>query len=167
MLAKKREQHRDWRRKSTQRSRSPIARRAAVKLWRNKAGAAAAPPSASRRRPREVRPGVLGLALGLGSYAAMVALMWLTFARSGEGAFVMLVATLVFASFIVVPLIILQLARRESAAAPAPLREYLGRRMDTLTGPLESRAALVQIIVVPALLTLCLIGIDVALMLAR
>jgi type IV secretory pathway VirB2 component (pilin) len=164
MLAKKREQHRDRRRKSTERSKSTTARRVATKLWRKKPEFAATSPS--RRRPREVRPGVLGLALGLGSYAVMVALMWVSFARSGEGAFVMLVATFVFASFIAVPLIILRLARRESAK-PAPLRAYLGRTMDTLTGPLESRAALVQIIVVPALLTLCLVGIDIALALAR
>jgi hypothetical protein len=166
MLAKKREQHRDRRRKSTQRSISPIARRATATLWRKKAGAAAAATSPSRRRSREVRPGVLGLALGLGSYAAMVALMWLTFARSGEGEFVMLIATLIFASFITVPLIVLHLARRESGDEAAPLREYLGRTMDTLTGPLGSRAALVQIIVVPALLTLCLVGIAIALALA-
>jgi type IV secretory pathway VirB2 component (pilin) len=163
MLAQKREQHRDRRRKSTESRTSPSARWAAAKLWRKKPESVVT----SRQRPREVRPGVLGLALGLGSYVAMVALMWVSFARSGEGAFVMLVATFVFASFIAVPLIILRLARRESAAKPAPLRAYLGRTMDTLTGPLESRAALVQIIVVPALLTLCLVGIDIALALAR
>jgi hypothetical protein len=39
--------------------------------------------------------------------------------------------------------------------------------MDTLTGPLNARAALVQIMVVPALLTLCLVGIAIALALAR
>ena len=39
--------------------------------------------------------------------------------------------------------------------------------MDTLTGPLEVRAALVQIIVVPTLLTLCLVGIAIAVALAR
>jgi type IV secretory pathway VirB2 component (pilin) len=181
MLARKREQHRDRRRKSTHRSKAPTPRRAAAKLWRKKAptprraaaklsrkkAESAAATSPSRRWGREVRPGVLGLALGLGSYAAMVALMWLTFARSGEGAFVMLIATLIFATFLVVPLIVLRLARRESTAAPAPLRDYLGRTMETLTGPLGSRAALVQIIVVPALLTLCLVGIDVALALAR
>jgi type IV secretory pathway VirB2 component (pilin) len=166
MLAKKREQHRDWRRKSTKRSTSRIAPRATARLWRKKAEAAAA-TAPSRRRSREVRPAVLGLALGLGSYAAMVALMWLTFARSGEGELVMLIATLIFASFIVVPLIVLHLARRESAEEAAPLREYLERTIDTLTGPLEGRAALVQIIVVPALLTFCLVGIDVALTLAR
>ena len=34
------------------------------------------------------------LTLTLGFYAAMVALMWPTFARTGEGLFVMLVVTL-------------------------------------------------------------------------
>ena len=52
-------------------------------------------------------------------------------------------------------------ARRQRAL------KVLGRSMDTLTGPLSGRAALVQIIVVPALLMLCLVGIAVALALAR
>jgi type IV secretory pathway VirB2 component (pilin) len=69
---------------------------------------------------------------------------------------------LVFAAFAVVPLIILRLANRDAGAEPVSFREYLERGMDTLTGPLSGRAALVQIIVVPALLTLCLVGIAIA-----
>jgi hypothetical protein len=167
MLAPKREQQRDPRHETTSRSTSATARRAAAERWRQRERPAAGAPSASRRRLRAPRPEVLVFALALGSYAAMVALMWLTFARTGEGEFVLLIATLVYSSFIVVPLIILRLARRESPAKPSSLRGYLKRTTDTLTGPLESRAALVQIIVVPVLLTLCLAGIAIALALAR
>ena len=167
MLAPKRERRRDRRRTSTKRRPSPSARGAVAKLWRQAERAAAAPMPASRLRPRGVRGGVLVLALALGSYAAMVALMWLTFARTGEGLFVMLIVTLVFAAFVALPLTLLRLARRESAAEPASPREYLERSTDTLTGPLNGRAALVQIIVVPALLTLCFAGIAIALALAR
>jgi type IV secretory pathway VirB2 component (pilin) len=103
----------------------------------------------------------------VGFYGAMVALMWLTFARTGEGALFMLIVTLVFAAFAAVPLLTLRLGRREAAAKPVSFREYLGQSIDTLTGPLSGRAALVQIIVVPVLLTLCLVGIAVALALAR
>jgi type IV secretory pathway VirB2 component (pilin) len=166
MLASKRKQHGGSPRKSTS-SVSPNGPQAAAELWQKEERSAAAPPATSRRRPRAVRPEVLVLALALGSYAAMVALMWLDFARTRQGDFVMLIVTLVFATFIIVPLILLRLARRESAGAPAPLREYLERTTDTLTGPLGSRAALVQIMVVPALLMLCLVGISIALALAR
>ena len=165
MLAQKRERHRDRRRKSTSRSTTPTARRPVAELWREEEPSAAAPKPASGPRPRDVHAG--GLALALGFYAAMVALMWLTFARTGEGTFVLIVVTLVFAAFAVVPLIILRLARRDAAAEPVSFREYLARGMDTLTGPMSGRAALVQIIVVPALLTLCLVGIAIALALAR
>ena len=79
----------------------------------------------------------------------------------------MLVVTLVFATFAVVPLIIFRLARRDTTIKPVSFRQYLKRSMDTLTGRLEGRAALVQIILVPALLTLCLVGIAVAVALAR
>ena len=57
--------------------------------------------------------------------------------------------TLVFAAFAVVPLIILRLARRDAATEPVSFREYFERGMDTLTGPMNGCAALVQIIVVP------------------
>jgi type IV secretory pathway VirB2 component (pilin) len=112
-----------------------------------------------------VHPGVLALVLGL--YAAMVGLTWLAFARIGEDVAVLLVVTLVFATFVVVPLVILRLGREDEAGQSVSFREFLDRGMDTLTGPLGGRAALVQIIVVPALLTLCLIGIAIALALAR
>jgi type IV secretory pathway VirB2 component (pilin) len=74
---------------------------------------------------------------------------------------------LVFAAFAAVPLLTLRLGRREAAAKRVSFREYLEQSIDTLTGPLSGRAALVQIIVVPVLLTLCLVGIAVALALAR
>jgi hypothetical protein len=112
-----------------------------------------------------VHQGVLALVLGF--YAAMVGLMWLAFARIGEDAAVLLVVTLVFVTFAVVPLILLRLGREEEVGTSISFREFLDAEMDTLTGPLGGRAALVQIIVVPALLTLCLIGIAVALTLAR
>jgi type IV secretory pathway VirB2 component (pilin) len=164
-LAQQGDRHRDRRRKSSGRSRSPTARRTVAELRREEGRSTAAPTRPSRSRPREVHSGALALLLGF--YGAMVALMWLTFARTGEGAFVMLVVTLVFAAFAVVPLVILRLGRRDAAAKPVSFRKYLERSMDTLTGPLTGRAALVQIIVVPALLTLCLVGIAVALALAR
>jgi hypothetical protein len=167
MLAPKREGHRNQRRKSTARSRSPIARSAVSELWGNKRASAGTARSLRGRQQRPMHAGAVVLTLALGSYAAMVTLMWLTFARTGEGLFVMLVVTLVFAAFAAVPLITFQLARRDTATEPISFREYLARPMDTLTGRLKGRAALVQIIVVPALLTLCLIGIAIAVALAH
>jgi uncharacterized membrane protein len=81
-----------------------------------------------------VHHGVLALVLGF--YAAMVGLMWLAFARIGEDAAVLLVVTLVFVTFAVVPLIILRLARQDEAGQYVSFREFLDREMDTLTGPL-------------------------------
>jgi EamA domain-containing membrane protein RarD len=167
MLAPKREGHRDRRRKSATRSRLPTARSAVVELWRKRGDPADASTSMRRRQRRPMRAGVMVSTLALGSYAAMVGLMWLTFARTGEGLFVMLVVSLVFATFAVVPLIVFRLARRDIAIDPLSFRQYLERSMDTLTGRLEGRAALVQIIGVPALLTLCLVGIAIAVALAR
>jgi type IV secretory pathway VirB2 component (pilin) len=167
MLTLKRKQHGGPPRKSTSSSVSPNGRQAAAGLWQEDERSAASPAAPSRRRSRAVRPEVLVLGLALGSYAAMVALMWFDFARTRQGDFVMLIATLVFATFVIVPLILLRLARRDTAGAPTPLREYLERTTDTLTGPLGSRAALVQIMVVPALLMVCLVGISIALALAR
>jgi hypothetical protein len=167
MLAPKREGHRDQRRQSTARNRSPTARSAVRELWRKKRVSADTARSLRGRQHRPMRAGVAVPTLALGSYAAMVALMWFTFARTGEGLFVMLVVTLVFATFAVVPLLIFRLARRDIAIEPMPFREYLARSMDTLSGRLEGRAALVQIIGVPALLTLCLLGIAIAVALAH
>ena len=45
------------------------------------------------------------------------------------------------------------------------LREYLDAPTDTLTGPLGGRAARAQIVVVPSLLALCMIGSFIAVML--
>jgi type IV secretory pathway VirB2 component (pilin) len=136
-----------------------------ARLRREEKRSSAAPIPRSRPRPGEVHSGAVALLVGF--YGAMVALMWLTFARTGEGALFMLIVTLVFAAFAAVPLLTLRLGRREAAAKPVSFREYLGQSIDTLTGPLSGRAALVQIIVVPVLLTLCLVGIAVALALAR
>jgi hypothetical protein len=136
-------------------------------LRRKKAHSADAAASMRRRQRPQMRAGVVVPTLTLGSYAAMVALMWLTFARTGEGLFVMLVVTLVFATFAAVPLLIFLLARGDTAIEPVSFREYLARSMDTLTGRLQGRAALVQIIGVPTLLTLCLVGIAIAVALAR
>jgi type IV secretory pathway VirB2 component (pilin) len=136
-----------------------------ARLRREEKRSTTAPTPRSRPRPGEVHSGAVALLVGF--YGAMVALMWLTFARTGEGALFMLIVTLVFAAFAAVPLLTLRLGRREAAAKPVSFREYLGQSIDTLTGPLSGRAALVQIIVVPVLLTLCLVGIAVALALAR
>lgn len=84
MLAPKREGNRDRRRKSATRSRSPTARRAVGQLWREKGDSADASTSMRRREPRPIRAGVMVLTLTLGFYAAMVALMWLTFARMAK-----------------------------------------------------------------------------------
>jgi type IV secretory pathway VirB2 component (pilin) len=167
MLTPKREGHGDRRSKSTSRSASAAVRRPVAERWRGEKRFRAARAAASRPRPRRVHGAVLVLAVAVGSYAVMLGLMWLTFARTGEGTFVMLVVSLVFASFAVVPLIIRRLARQDAAAESRSLREYLVQSMDTLTGPLNARAALVQIVVVPALLTLCLAGIAIAMALAR
>jgi hypothetical protein len=119
MLAPKREGHGERRGKSTNRRTSPTVRRPVAERWREEKPPRAARAPASRPRPRRVQGAVLVLALAVGSYAAMVALMWLTFARTGEGAFVMLVVTLVFASFAAVPVIILRLARQDELPSPA------------------------------------------------
>ena len=132
---------------------------------RREGRSSAAPILPSRPRLGEVHSGAVALLLGF--YGAMVGLMWLIFARTGEGALFMLIVTLVFTAFAAVPLLTLRLGRREAAAKPVSFREYLEQSIDTLTGPLSGRAALVQIIVVPVLLTLCLVGIAVALALAR
>lgn len=177
MSAPKSKERRDLRHECTDTSAPPRGREAPAQLSPRKGKSAPPSPrtapiepsssSPSGRRPSKLNPDILVLALALGSFAAMVGLMWLTFGRTVEGAFVMLIATLVYAAFIVVPLILLRLARREPAGGAASLRDYLHRTMDTRTGPLESRAALVQIVAVPVLLTLCVAGIDVALSMAR
>jgi hypothetical protein len=131
---------------------------------------AQAPPRASASPmapspPREVHPSILALTAGF--YATMLLLMWLIFAWSGQGVFVMLVATLVVGAFATLPAIVKLLASRRSGRKPATLHDYATGGMDTHTGPLSGRAALVQIVVVPALLTLCLVGMWIALALAR
>jgi hypothetical protein len=92
-----------------------------------------------------------------GSYAALIAVCLLTLGGSREAMFAIVVSGLYVLIYCAVPLIFL---RVEADPCPRPtLRAFLRGGIDTATGHLSGRAALVQMLVVPVMLTFCLLAI--------
>lgn len=96
----------------------------------------------------------------VGVYAALVGILFLTMARGAEATFMIAVSGLYVAIFLAVPRLFFAVeadpSRRPDLAA------FLARGIDTWTGHLSGGAALVQILLVPVLLTACLLAIGLA-----
>ena len=101
-------------------------------------------------------PAAVGRMLA-GSYAALIGVCLLTLGGSREALFAIAVSGFYVLIYCAVPLIFL---RVEADPSRRPtLRHFLRDGIDTATGHLSGSAALIQMLIVPALLTLCLLAI--------
>ena len=101
-------------------------------------------------------PASVGLLLA-GSYAALIGACLLTLGGSAEALFAIVVSGLYVLIYCAVPWLFF---RVEADPARRPtLGAFLDRGMDTATGHLSGRAALVQMLIVPVLLVFCLLAI--------
>lgn len=113
-----------------------------------------------------MHPGVFALALG--SYGAMVLVLWLLFVSDGQTVLSLLICTAYFGMYFGVPLAMYRLARKTFLKEPAAgsLSGFLHGDLETNTGRLSGWSALSQVLVVPVSLTFGLIAMGVILALA-
>lgn len=96
----------------------------------------------------------------VGAYVALIGMLAATMARNAESAFVISIAALFLVAFLTVPRIFLAI-EPETGRRPT-MSAFLERGIHTATGHLSGRGALVQMLVVPVLLTLGLLAIGIA-----
>jgi hypothetical protein len=126
----------------------------------------AAPPAeaAEASEPFAFTPAMAGVPHGVaklivGSYAALILVFLGLFARSPLALFAITICAFFVAMFFAVPKIFLAI---EAAPGTRPtLGRFMRSGLGTLTGRTSGRDALVQMLIVPVLLTLGLAGIGI------
>ena len=96
-------------------------------------------------------PAAVGTLL-FGTYLALIGALALATAAPGVSSFVLVIAALFVVAFFTIPHFILAQEPREGRQSS--MDQFLARGMDTFTGHCDGKAALVQMFVVPVLLTL-------------
>ena len=96
----------------------------------------------------------------VGAYVALIGMLAATMARNAESTFVISIAALFLVAFLSVPRIFLAI-EPEKGRRPT-MSAFLERGIHTATGHLSGRGALVQMLVVPVLLTLGVLAIGIA-----
>lgn len=123
------------------------------------------PSNQGPRRNRADMP-VAVYQLALACWAAFLGVFWITFAFSGHATFMVAISTVYALMFFGVPAVLTRMT-------PADVRNHQGLsaflrgRFDTLYGSISGFDAVVQVIVVPACLTLGGIAIGVIIHAAR
>ena len=92
-------------------------------------------------------------------WAALIAVFVATFAESPFTLFMLAVVTGYVIMFFGVPYVMSRQAQRETDVGKVSFREFLRGQVQTLTGPLSSTDALMQVMMVPVCLTLGSIAI--------
>jgi hypothetical protein len=112
---------------------------------------------ASRQTAAPDVPPAVGIMLALAYAAPIIACLATLGGGSGEALFAIIVSGLYVLVYCGVPWLFL---RVEADPARRPtLSAFFHRGIDTATGHLSGRAALVQMLIVPVLLTFCLLAI--------
>jgi hypothetical protein len=134
-------------------------------IWPN--GAAPGAPLGEIERAVRARPArgeaavpdlpvAAGKAL-IGVYGGVMGAFVLTMATGGEASFAIAVGAFYLAIFLGVPALFLRI---EPGAQKRPgLKDFLEQGMDTATGPISGAGALVQMLIVPVLLTVAILAI--------
>lgn len=107
--------------------------------------------AASRAVHKDMHPGVYMTAVL--SWAAFMAVFWLTFWTSGNALFMVAISTAYALMFFGVPYVMSRLTRNANPSEDG-LMHFLRGKVDTLYGPVNSVEALIQVILVPAALSL-------------
>ena len=101
-------------------------------------------------------PAALGMLL-FGSYLALVGALALATAGPGESRFILVIAALFVVAFFTVARFIF--AVEPQAGRRPAIEQFLARGLDTYTGHCSGGAAIVQMFIVPVLLTLGMLAI--------
>ncbi len=91
--------------------------------------------------------------LALACWMAFLSVFWITFAFSGHATFMVAVSTVYAAVFFSVPVILARMCPPDERQH-SELSSFLRGRFETIDGSIRGFDALVQVIVVPAMLTL-------------
>ena len=105
----------------------------------------------------DVAPGVAGLIVA--AYAGLLGIFFTLFARSPVALFAITVCAGFVAIFFAVPRIFLRV--EHDASRRPTLEGFMAKGIDTLTGHSSGRDALVQMLIVPVLLTLGLLAMGI------
>jgi hypothetical protein len=110
-----------------------------------------------------MHPGVFVAAIG--SYAAMLAGLWLLFGTDLSTGLSLIVCTAYFGMYFGVPVAMYRLARKTLLKEPpaGSMRRFLHGDLETVTGPVSGWSALSQVLVVPVSLTIGLIAMGIIL----
>jgi hypothetical protein len=101
-------------------------------------------------------PVAAGKAL-IAAYAGLMGAFVLTMAKGGEASFAIAISGFYVAMFLGVPALFLHVERRPERR-PA-LANFLEQGMDTATGYISGAGALIQMLIVPVLLTMAILAI--------
>lgn len=104
-------------------------------------------------------PGAVGRLIA-GSYAALIAALFIAAAGSRESVFAITICALFVAIFFTIPRLMFR-AEADKSVRPS-LERFMREGMDTLTGHSSGTGALVQMLVVPVLLTIGVLVIAIA-----
>lgn len=121
-------------------------------------------PDANWRHPGDMHLGVYAIALAC--WATFLALFWITFSVSGSARFMLTICLVYAAVFFSVPVILTRLMP-EKRPSRGSLFSFLKGTIQTIDGPVKGVDALVQVILVPACLTVGGIAIGIIITLAR
>jgi ABC-type amino acid transport system permease subunit len=110
---------------------------------------AGAPPTFTSAPAVPDMPVEIGRAI-VGIYVAIVVAFALTMAKGGQASFMIAISAFYVAIFLAVPRLFLAV-EGDRSRRPS-WREFLSRGMNTHTGHMSGRAALLQILIVPVLL---------------
>ena len=129
-----------------------------AKVWPNAADAASAPMhevESSMRRAPDVPVAAGGLMAG--TYAALLAAFPLLIARDGSSSFAIVIGAFYLVMFFAVPWLFFKI-EKDTSRRPE-LSSFIELGMETATGHIGGKGALVQMLVVPVLLTLGIVAI--------
>lgn len=103
------------------------------------------------------------------AWTAFIGAFWAGFGSDLNSGFMVAISTVYMLVFFVTPILMLRMARKFGAAAPEKesLNSFLERPVDTNTGEINGREALIQIVLVPVCLAFCAGGIAYAFHSAR
>ncbi len=110
-----------------------------------------------------VHDGVFGIFIGL--FAAILAVFYLTFSQSGESVFMIAICAFYGAMYFGAPALFRRISKEKRRRKD--WSSFLSEPLSTNTGMISGRAALLQICLVPAALTICVTGICIIVALVR
>lgn len=108
---------------------------------------------------RHLHPGVFAVSMA-GWFGYLLA-YWLVFGLHLEGALVLAVATVFFAVYFAMPLVLMRLRRAPSWVEKSSFAEFLRGEIDTYTGRMGGKDALAQVAVLPIAIALGTMAIGI------